>query len=138
MRNFLQKISLFMQGRYGTDKLNNCLMVLLFLIWISNLFVRNRLATLILFLVQSGVLALILFRSLSRNITKRSLENRKFLTIYDPVKNWFQLTWKKLRDHKDYRYLKCPVCKAQLRVKNKKGTHTVHCPRCGSEFEKKI
>lgn len=138
MRNFLQRFSIFMQGRYGTDKLNNFLVVVFFLIWFSNLFVFNRIASLILFLVQSGILALVIFRSLSRNIAMRSLENRRFSAIYDPIQAQVKLTWKKFRDRKDFRYLKCPVCKAQLRVKNKKGTHIVRCPRCGSEFEKKI
>ena len=60
------------------------------------------------------------------------------MRIFDSVKNWFTLTQKKFRDRKDFRYIKCPVCKAQLRVKNKKGNHVVRCPRCGSEFDKKI
>ncbi|MDY4712071.1 MJ0042-type zinc finger domain-containing protein [Ruminococcus sp. YE282] len=138
MRNFLQKITIFMQGRYGTDTLNNCLTVLFFIIWFVKIFIFNRLARLIILAFQIALLALILFRALSRNITKRSAENRKFVPVYNAVKNWCQLTWKKFKDRKEYRYLKCPVCKAQLRVKNQKGVHTVRCPRCGSEFEKKI
>ncbi len=138
MRQLMQRLAIFMQGRYGTDTLNNFLCVLFFVLWIINIFVFNTTASLVIDLLQLALLALILFRSLSRNITKRSAENRKFLPIYNSVKSWFKLTWSKFRDRKDFRYLKCPMCKAQLRVKNKKGMHTVRCPRCGSEFDKKI
>lgn len=138
MRGLMQKFANFMQGRYGTDKLNNFLFVLFIVIWIVNIFVFNFYATLVLDVIQLAVIALFVFRSLSRNITKRSAENRKFAPVYDAVVGWFKLNWKKFRDRKEYKYLKCPVCKAQLRVKNKKGTHTVRCPKCGSEFEKKI
>ncbi len=138
MRNFLQKITIFMRGRYGTDTLNNCLTALFFIIWFVKMFIFNHLTRLIFLAVQIALFALILFRALSRNITKRSAENRKFIPIYNAVKNRCQLTWRKFKDRKEYRYLKCPMCKAQLRVKNQKGVHTVRCPRCGSEFEKKI
>ncbi len=138
MRNFFQKIAIFMQGRYGTDKLNNFLMVVFFILWVANIFVFNRYASLVVYLCQLAVLGIIIFRALSRNITKRSAENRTFTKIYTPVANFFSLTFKKIRDRKDFRYIRCPACKAQLRVKNTKGMHTVRCPKCGSSFKKKI
>lgn len=138
MRNFMQKFMIFMQGRYGTDKLNHSLFVLFLVLWLVNIFVFNRTASLIIYIVELIILGLIIFRSLSRNIVARSAENRKFLPIYNAVTGWFKLTYKKIKDRKYYRYIKCPVCKAQLRVKNKKGKHTVRCPRCGSEFDKTI
>ena len=54
--------------------------------------------------------------------------------MFDPVKNWVLLRIKKIRERKDFRYLKCPYCKAQLRVKNQKGVHGVRCPKCRGEF----
>ena len=138
MRNFFEKIMIFMQGRYGMDSLNGFILVLSFVIWTVNIFVFNRLAHYIIMVVQLLLVALFIFRMLSRNVTMRSAENRRFQKVYEPVKNWVQLTYKRIRDRKDYRYLKCPVCKAQLRVKNIKGRHNVRCPKCRSEFEKKI
>ncbi len=138
MRGFFRKFSEFMQGRYGTDKLNNSLFVLILVLWFVNIFVFNRWASFVIDIVELLILGIAIFRSLSRNITARSAENRKFLPIYNAVTGWFKLTCQKIRDRKDFRYVKCPVCKAQLRVKNKKGNHTVRCPRCGSEFNKKI
>lgn len=138
MRGFLQRIAIFMQGRYGNDKFNNFLYIVFLVLWFINILVWNITATLVLDLLMLAVLIYALFRALSCNINKRSLENRTFTKIFDSVKNWLTLTQKKFRDRKDFRYIKCPVCKAQLRVKNKKGNHVVRCPRCGSEFDKKI
>ena len=116
MRNFFEKFMMFMQGRYGMDSLNGFILVLSFVIWTVNIFVFNRLAHYIIMVVQLLLVALFIFRMLSRNVTMRSAENRRFQKVYEPVKNWVQLTYKRIRDRKDYRYLKCPVCKAQLRV----------------------
>ncbi len=138
MRNFFQKIMLFMQGRYGMDALNGCLLILAAVIWTVNIFIFPRIPHLILMLVQLGLTALVIVRALSRNIVMRSKENRTFMRVYEPVKNWVTLTFKRIRDRRDYRYRRCPMCKAQLRVRNVKGKHRVRCPKCGSEFDTKI
>lgn len=138
MRNLIQRFMIFMQGRYGADALGGFLTALVFVIWFVNIFVFDRLASLILTVVQLGILALIIVRALSRNINARSRENRVFMKFFNPIKNWFSMLWKKWRDRENYRYIKCPSCKAQLRVKNNPGKHTVRCPKCGKEFSKRI
>ena len=127
-----------MQGRYGFDALSGFLLALSLTIWAANIFVWNRLASWILFLVEAGLIALVVLRALSRNITMCSLENRRFKKVFDPVKNWVLFRFKKFRECKEYKYLKCPFCKAQLRVKNQKGEHGVRCPKCRGEFRVKI
>jgi hypothetical protein len=94
-----------MQGRYGTDKLNNALWVLLLILWFVNIFVWNRVARYIIDGIMLLIIVLICFRMFSRNIVARSAENRKFLPIYNAVTGWFRLTFKKIRDRKDYRYI---------------------------------
>lgn len=138
MRNLMQRFAVFMQGRYGTDKLNNSLFVLFFLLWLINVFVFNFWASVVLNIIELAVIGIIIFRSLSRNITKRSAENRKFLPIYNAFMQWAKLNIRKFKERKEYKYIKCPVCKAQLRVKNRKGEHKVRCPKCRNEFNKKI
>lgn len=138
MRNFFERFMIFMQGRYGMDTLNGFLIALSFVVWFVNIFIFNLLVHSIVFLFQLAIIGWVVFRAFSQNITMRSKENRTFVKVYDPVKNWVKLTWKRFKDRKDYRYLKCPICKAQLRVRNKKGSHHVRCPKCGSEFETKI
>ena len=127
-----------MQGRYGSDELNITLLVLSVIITIVSRFIFNFPARIIMSVVSTGLLALVIFRFLSTNIYKRSAENRKFKPVFTSVTGWFKLTYKKLRDGRTHRYYKCPECKAQLRVKNVKGTHTIRCPKCGNKFEKTI
>lgn len=134
MRNFLNRFYIFMQGRYGKDELNTTLLVTALILIIVSRFVRSWILRILAFLI----LALLIFRTLSRNIYKRSAENRKFLPVYKAVTGWFKLTYKKFRDGKTHRYYSCPKCKAQLRVKNIKGKHTIKCPKCGAQFQKKI
>ena len=128
----------FMQGRYGFDTLNKFLLGAAITLAVVNLFVFNIIARTILMVIELACLGWFAFRFLSRNITGRSHENRVFEKFFNPVKNFFVLSYKKIRDRKDYRYIKCPACKAQLRVKNKKGRHTVRCPKCSNEFKKTI
>ncbi len=134
VRAVFQKIYVFMQGRYGNDKLNNCLYGLFILLFVLNLFLRSWIIRVLELLIAS----LCIYRMLSRNITKRLYENNKFMPVYNGVKNFFSLQFKKIRDIKTMRYCKCPACKAQLRVPRKRGAHTVRCPRCGNKFKKRI
>lgn len=127
-----------MQGRYGFDALNIFLLCIDLVLWFVHLFVWNPIARWIIFAVELGILVLVFLRAFSRNINMRSLENRRFKKVYDPVKNWIVFQIKKFRERKEYKYLKCPYCKAQLRVKNQKGNHGVRCPKCKSEFKVKI
>lgn len=138
MMNILQRLQVFMQGRYGLDTLNKFLIGLSFVLNIINIFVFNRLAHFIILLVIMLVVALLVFRVLSRNIVGRSAENRAFLKVYEPVKKWITFNIRRFKDRETYRYRKCPACKASLRVRNKKGVHTVRCPKCKYEFKTKI
>ena len=85
MRGLFNRFANFMQGRYGTDKLNNALWVLLLILWFVNIFVWNRVARYIIDGIMLLIIVLICFRMFSRNIVARSAENRKFLPIYNAV-----------------------------------------------------
>lgn len=134
MNGFLYKLSQFMQGRYGMDKLNNAIFAVWLILAVVNIFLRKWYISLIMLLL----IALYAFRFLSKNITMRSYENRKFMPIYDAVTGFFKLEYKKIKDIKTHRYIKCTHCKAQLRVPKRKGKHTVRCPKCGKTFEANI
>lgn len=135
---FFAKIAEFMQGRYGFDTLNKVLLGAALTISFASVFVVDIRARLIMIIIELALIGWFAFRLLSRNIQGRMHENRIFEKGFNPVKNFFVLNFKKIRDRKDYRYIKCPNCRAQLRVKNIKGVHTVRCPKCHSEFQKKI
>lgn len=136
--NFLmrlkQKFASFMYGRYGPDNLYNFLTVLYLILILLNFFLRS----IILAVVEIVLIFTVLYRFFSRNIYKRSAENRKYLEIKNKIKGFFSLSKSKARDRKTHIYKKCPSCKAVLRLPRKKGAHTVRCPKCSNRFEVKV
>ena len=133
-RNLMYKLASFMQGRYGNDKLNTFLLIITAIIYVINLFVRSSW----LFLVMMIPFALYMFRALSKNINKRLFENNRFTKIYDTIATFFKRQYLRIRDFRTHRYVKCPYCKSQLRLKKRTGNQKIHCPRCNEDFKKNI
>ena len=75
MRNLMQKFAIFMQGRYGTDKLNNSLFVWFLGLCVGNGCVFAPIPTLIIDAFEIAIIVITVFRTFSRNIAKRSAEN---------------------------------------------------------------
>jgi len=123
-----------MQGRYGNDKLNTFIWIVAGALYLINLFARNPILMIIVLLLG----ALAIFRALSTNITKRLYENNRFLSIYNVVAGFIKRQYMKLRDFKTHRYVTCPYCKAQLRLKKRTGIQQIHCPKCDKDFKKNI
>ena len=138
MGNFIYKFQEFMRGRYGFDELNGTLLVSAIFLSLISRFVFSFWPRVILELISLVFFALAIFRFLSRNCYQRGKENDIYKPIFVKVRDFFTLTYKRFRDGKTHRYYKCPSCKAQLRVKNIKGEHTIRCPKCGYKFKKKI
>ncbi len=130
MNSLKYKLMHFMSGRYGTDKLNNTMLVIYFILWILNLLVGSNTASLVLDILQLGIIILIVFRMMSKNIFKRRMENEKFLRIFGKILPDITLLKSKYRDRHTHIYKKCPSCKAVLRLKKIKGEHTALCPKC--------
>jgi len=129
IRNALQR---FMYGRYGNDQLNLFLMGLYLLLYVVFLFTGFDL----LYVVSFVLLALTLFRMLSRNIQRRRMENARFMKAAGPVISWFHLR-RTIRRDKEHVYFKCPSCGQQLRVPRGRGKITVTCRSCGASFQEK-
>ena len=123
----------FMTGRYGSDQLNFALLVLCLLLTliaqISGLY--------ILVFVSYLPLIFAIFRMFSRNINKRRAENAWFMKRWTPVRIWFVQKFTMLRQSKQYRFFKCPSCKATVRVPRGKGKIQIRCPHRGNTFIKK-
>ncbi|MBQ2824843.1 MAG: hypothetical protein IJF19_01090 [Clostridia bacterium] len=135
---FFQKIQQFMYGRNGFDTYTFFLFIVALAVSTANFFVWGYWASLVLYVVQLLILAYAVFRILSKSVHKRSAENRRFVAIWTAVKNFFILQKNRLRDIKKYRYRKCKYCKATLRLKRRRGKHTVRCPKCHGEFKVNI
>ena len=129
IRNAIQRL---MYGRYGNDHLNLFLMALYLLLYLVFVFVRLEL----LYWVSLALLAVTLFRMLSRNMERRRAENARFMRAAEPVLSWLRLR-RTIRRDKEHVYFKCPNCGQQLRVPRGKGKITVTCRGCGASFQEK-
>ena len=127
-----------MQDRYGFDQLGLALIITSLIINIISGFMFVGSVRLVFKLVDVALVVIAVLRFLSKNIDARSRENMRFRTVWDKVSQWFKFQNRRFRDGQAHRYYHCPNCKAQLRVKNIKGKHTIRCPRCGAQFEKTI
>lgn len=128
-----EKFRQFMIGRYGTDSLNQCLSIaalafaVLSLVTAVNLFY-------ILALVLWGFS---IFRSFSRNISKRTSENYAFYNTKAAISNTIAQKKREYTTRKQYHYYRCPQCSQKLRVPRGRGKIEICCPKCGKQFIKK-
>ncbi|HBE80474.1 MAG TPA: hypothetical protein DDW65_22225 [Firmicutes bacterium] len=121
----------FMMGRYGGDQLSVVLILLSAILTLTADFAKVPLLALIGYVP----LGIALFRMLSKNTSKRGMENYKFAIFISPVYSWFHKTGERLGNVKTHRYFTCPNCKQSLRVPRGKGKITITCPKCKTEFK---
>ena len=134
-RRFTQRLSesmrRMMYGRYGLDKLNVFLMTAAVALCLVGFLVSRffgavgALIGTLTSLISYGLLFWYLFRVFSRNIEKRSLENRRYLTLKA-----------RLTDRSN-RYYRCPNCKQTVRVPRGRGKICIKCPKCREKFVRK-
>ena len=134
-RRFTQRLSesmrRMMYGRYGLDKLNVFLMTAAVALCLVGFLVSRffgavgALIGTLTSLISYGLLFWYLFRVFSRNIEKRSLENRRDLTLKA-----------RLTDRSN-RYYRCPNCRQTVRVPRGRGKICIKCPKCGEKFVRK-
>lgn len=115
----------FMQGRYGTDKLNTTLLGIGCAIVLLSMFFGNSILKLVLTLLAYALMILSIFRSFSRNTYQRYQENRRYLMLLNRFKD------------KTHRYYHCPKCRQPVRVPKGKGKIAITCPKCQEKFIKK-
>jgi len=115
----------FMQGRYGTDKLNTAILVAGLVACLLTMFIRVSVVDIVLTVISYILMGWAIFRSLSRNTYKRYRENRKYLQLLEQIKD------------RDHRYFQCPRCKQSVRVPRGKGKISISCPKCKEKFIKK-
>ncbi len=123
----------FMAGRYGGDQLSIALLIFSALLTFTSELIKLPVVTLISYLP----LGIAVFRMLSRNIAKRSMENYKFAILISPAYSWFKKAQSRLKDAKTHRYFTCPNCKQSLRLPKGKGKIIIICPKCKTEFKGK-
>ncbi len=131
-----QKIARFMYGRYGMDQLSRFLTFFTLVLLIISMFSGRGLKD-VLFVLALASVIYSYFRTFSRKLDKRRKENEKYLRIKSSFTGWFSLRRDMWRQRKEFKFFKCPSCKAVLRVPKGKGKIRVVCKKCGTAFEKK-
>lgn len=138
-----QAIRNFMTGRNGADKLGLALLwtgVICYLL--SSIMATSdanfwlALASLIR-LAGLACYVFCIYRMMSRNLSKRQAENHRFETAFERFKTKRRQAVNRFKNRKQYKYFRCPGCKAWLRLPHGKGVVTVTCSRCHTSFTQK-
>ncbi len=125
MANLGQSLRRFMAGRYGTDRLNMTILITGVIISLIGAFIRVPVLNLLTTFVAYGLMFWAIFRSFSRNTYRRYEENRKFMQLFDALKD------------REHRYFDCPKCRQRVRVPRGKGKIAITCPKCREKFVRK-
>ncbi|MGM9618684.1 MAG: hypothetical protein ACI3W8_02430 [Oscillospiraceae bacterium] len=139
--SFFQKLrnalSRFMYGRYGNDALNQLLCVVILALYVLGLFLR-RVPVLgaVLYYLPTALWLVVLFRMLSKNLTKRRQENEWFLSWWNPMRTSLRRRRDRMKD-REHKYFTCRGCGAVCRVPRGRGRIVITCPRCGRELHGK-
>ncbi len=138
-----ERLRRFMAGRYGADELNRFLIVsgwVLLLLGFVLSGINDRLtmaAGSVLVTVSWVLLIWSVFRTLSKNTSRRASENYRYFVCKNKVLGWFRRLKSRWQDRKVHRYFRCPQCRAAVRVPKGKGKIRITCPHCRNQFVKK-
>ena len=110
------------------DNLNRFLLVLLLISFIVSLFID----ALIVDLIPLLIVAIFLYRLISKDKYKRDKENKKYLSIKKAILKPFTVLIKNLKDRNSI-YRRCHKCKTILKLPlpYNRGIQHAKCPNCG-------
>ena len=131
-----QKFARFMYGRYGMDELSRFLTYAGLLVLLVSMFLTQT-VKMAAFIIAVAIIIFTYYRTFSKNFEKRRAENARYLGRRQRISAWFRLRRDMWKQRKDFKFFKCPSCKAVLRVPKGKGKLRVVCKKCGTAFEKK-
>lgn len=127
-----EKLQRFMWGRYGNDRFNQFLFGAALVCMVLSMIFHGP-----FYLMAVAILVWSYYRMFSRNISRRSAENQKYLQKEMKFRAFFARKRKELRIRREFCVFKCPCCKQKLRVPRGKGKIAVTCRKCGTEFLKR-
>lgn len=131
MNKFRDAVERFFYGRNGMDELGQFTFGLYMVMLVLNIFTRN----IFFYWLEMLLVIIFLFRCLSKNLTKRQDENRRYLDHQDTFLRWQRIQKRRWTDRKTHVYRKCPHCGTMIRLPKVKGKHTTNCPKCHKDFD---
>lgn len=141
MNNFFyklnEKLSNFMVGRNGTDKLARWCIIVAVALAVVNMIIPNIICS----VISYALLFYCLYRIFSRNVSARSAENERFEDLLSKVRRTpgdtnagssgpSRSTAKPRANSATTVYFTCDECGQSLSVPKGKGTLKVTCPKC--------
>ena len=133
-----EKLANFMQGRYGFDQLYRFLLLSgVVCLLLSSLLREVPFLSAVCNYASVALLIWAVYRSMSRQIEKRYLENLHYLERMGAVHQHFRMSREKFQQRKEYKFFVCPTCKTNLRVPKGKGKVNITCSKCGNRFQGK-
>lgn len=132
MGGFRDKLNRMMYGRYGNDQLNKAILILTIICLVISMFTRIQ----AFYMIALAGLLLAYYRMLSRNISKRGMENTRYLKATAGLRGKIQKMKNRSAD-KTHCYFQCPSCHQTVRVPRGKGKISITCPKCRHEFIKR-
>ena len=139
-----QSLRSFMNGRNGADHFSMALLWSGLVCYLLGSIVGSiqgspvwGILGLILNTIGFAAYVYCIFRMFSRNIEKRRAENRRYVTMMEKKTTERRQAKVRFQNRKQYKYFKCPGCKAWLRLSRGKGVVTVTCSRCHTSFTQK-
>ena len=136
LQSILFKIRKFYQGRYGHDKLNRSISYFALALCVVSFFIRSYYFTIAILLL----IAVTMYRSLSKNFTRRRYENQVYEYAMRPVRRYFKYFRLKIKSRKTHHINICSKCNSFLRTpKNESGGNMeITCPKCGESFTRRM
>ena len=140
MGRFSMWFANLMRGRYGMDQLNRALTIVALIFIVINFFFHLRIINWIAVIL----LIYIYCRMFSRNISRRTAENQRYMQFAGSIRSKFDRGrqssygggWSK--KDKNHKIMKCPGCGEKLRVPKGVGKINITCPHCHTKFTKKV
>ncbi len=132
------KFNRFMQGRYGSDQLSRFLGIAAVVMIVLSIFTAPwRIVSSLLDAAGLASLLISYYRMFSRDIAKRSEENRKFLRAIDSLKSRLGKEKYYMNERKTNHIYSCPGCGQKIRIPKGKGKIEIECPKCHTKFVKR-
>lgn len=110
-----EKIEKMMMGRYGEDQLNYFLSIIFIILAILNWIINSTVLRIVVYIL----IIISIYRSFSKNIVARSIENDRYIKYKRKCTRTIKVIQKNFND-KEHKTVLCPYCVQMIRVPKKK------------------